>query len=119
MRPLKKTLIWTPPPPAKSQFLITDFPHSIVHCDPDHIPLDAFRITVALELSKAFPGVDLGNFTVALPRFRLQAKLPDLITKAKTARAPDAFDRSTRARRTAHARLLYFYARTTRPPRPQ
>jgi arginyl-tRNA synthetase len=70
---------------------------SIPGVDPAAFPLDGFRIAVAtviakaldLPLETAYSGVDLGkkgvDFTVALPRFRLKPKLPELIEKVSTA----------------------------------
>lgn len=61
--------------------------------DPATFPLDSFKVAIAdllsksldLSLDTAFSGVDFGkkgvDFTVAVPRFRLKSKLPELIEK--------------------------------------
>ncbi|KAJ7716571.1 tRNA synthetases class I (R)-domain-containing protein, partial [Mycena maculata] len=71
--------------------------------DPKAIPLDSFRIAIAvvisdalqLPLAAAFSGVDLGkkgvDFTVAIPRFRLKGKVPDLLEKILSKFTPNVY----------------------------
>jgi arginyl-tRNA synthetase len=61
--------------------------------DPSRAVLDSFRIAIAKRLSEtlpltieqAFAGIDYGkkgeDFTIAIPRFRLKEKIPEIAEK--------------------------------------
>ncbi|KZT05980.1 arginyl-tRNA synthetase [Laetiporus sulphureus 93-53] len=94
---------------------------NVAGADPVSFPLDAFRVAIAVHLSKslqisvdiAFTGVDLGkkgvDFTVAVPRFRLKTKLPELIQKVTSTFSPDQY----LERVVGESPFVHFYVRTS------
>ncbi|KAF5310727.1 hypothetical protein D9619_007663 [Psilocybe cf. subviscida] len=72
--------------------------------EPSRAVFDSFRIAIAqklttalpsLTLEQAFSGVDYGkkgeDFTVAIPRFRLPGKIPEIADKVISSFTPDAY----------------------------
>lgn len=72
--------------------------------EPSRAVFDSFRIAIAqklttalpsLTLEQAFSGVDYGkkgeDFTVAIPRFRLPGKIPEIAEKVISSFTPDAY----------------------------
>ncbi|CAL1710474.1 unnamed protein product [Somion occarium] len=89
--------------------------------DPANFPLDSFKVAIAVLLSKAldlsldtaFSGVDFGrkgvDFTVAVPRFRLKSKIPELIEKVTSTFTPNHYLEQC----VGESPFVHFYVRTT------
>ncbi|KAF9477841.1 arginyl-tRNA synthetase [Pholiota conissans] len=89
--------------------------------DPSRAVLDSFRIAIAkhladtlpLTIEQAFSGVDYGkkgeDFTVAIPRFRLKEKIPEIADKVIAAFTPDEWIESV----VLDKSFLHFRVNTT------